>query len=212
MTTLVDLVFHLDEWLNQITMLHPIIAYSIFFGIVFSESAFFPAAPFLPGDGLLFAVGVLAADGAVQLTIAIPVLICGGVVGNWLAYKLGTWLGPAIFDRFRWLNRHRNYYQKAHEFYQRHGYMALLFSRFIPIIRAMVPFVAGIALMNDKDFMKYNIISVSIWVILITIAAFYLGHLPFIKHHFTWVVLGFAGLGLLSILIFGLAKLAKSTR
>lgn len=205
MTHFTDIIFHLDEWLYQIATLHPIATYAIFLGIVFTESAFFPMAPFLPGDGLLFAVGVLAASGAVHVWIAIFILIVGGILGNWVAYQLGRWLGPAIFDRFSWLNR--NHYQQAHEFYQRYGSKTLVFSRFVPVIRALVPFVAGIAGMSQKTFTKYNIIGVVIWVLLIVLTAYHLGHIPFIKNHFIWVVFGLAGMGLIPMILVGIRKM-----
>ena len=210
MTALPDILLHLDEWLQQIAKLHPFTAYVIFFVIVFSESAFFPTAIFLPGDGLLFAAGVLAADGAVHIGVSLIVLITAGVAGNWIAYKLGRWLGPAIFDRFPRLNR--NHYQQAHLFYQRYGNKALIFSRFLPVVRALVPFVAGIALMNHRDFMKYNAISVALWVFLIVLVAFYLGHLPYIRQHFIWVIFGMAGISFLPLLIVGVRNVMQQRK
>lgn len=204
MTTLTDLLFHLDEWLHQLTAMYPLGAYGVFFAIVFSESAFFPLAPFLPGDGLLFAVGVLASAGAVNVWIAIIVLIIGGILGNMVASQLGAWLGPTIFDRIRWLNR--SHYQKAHEFYRRHGNKAFFFSRFVPVVRALVPFVAGIAKMDKKQFTKYNILSVAAWVLLIVLVAHQMGHIPFIKNHFTWVIFGLAGLSIVPAIWLGLKK------
>jgi len=203
-TALTDLLFHLDEWLYQLTALHPIGAYGVFFAIVFSESAFFPVAPFLPGDGLLFAVGVLASTGAVNVWIAIIVLMVGGVLGNIVARQLGSWLGSSIFDWIRWLNR--SHYQKAHEFYQQHGNKAFFFSRFVPVVRALFPFVAGIAKMDKKQFTKYNVLSVAAWVLLIVLVAHQLGHIPFIKNHFTWVIFGLAGLSIVSAIWLGLQK------
>lgn len=207
MTALTDILFHLDEWLLQITVLHPVATYVLFFGIVFSESAFFPVAPFLPGDGLLFAIGVLAASGAVHLGLSILVLILGGVLGNLAAYKFGQWMGPTLFDRIRWLNQ--NHYKQANEFYQRHGYKAMLLSRFVPVVRALVPLIAGITLMNYRDFLKYNFLSVCVWVLLIVPLAYYIGHLPFIKNQFTWIVLGFALLSSSSVLFAGAREIIK---
>jgi membrane-associated protein len=184
--------------------------YSLLFTIVLCESAFFPAAPFLPGDGLLFAVGLLAADGAVHVGLSIGIMILGGVLGNWIAYRLGKWMGPAIFDKVRWLNR--DHYQQAHEFYVKHGNVALIFSRFIPLVRSLVPFVAGIAQMPPKSFRTFNILGVCIWVSLVVLIGYYLGHLPYVKGHFTLFVLGFSCIGILSVGVLGIRQTIKKTK
>lgn len=202
-----DILFNIDTWLQQLTALHPIGAYLVFFVIIFSESAFFPLAPVLPGDGFLFAVGVLASSGAVHLWAAIPILIVGGTLGNWIAYELGLKFGPTLFQRIKWLKS--GHYQKAHQFYQKYGTRALFYSRFIPVVRALVPLVAGMAKMERKSFSKYNIFSVSFWVFLIVLSAYFLGHLPWIQKHFLWVVMGMACLSIVPATIVGLRHMVK---
>lgn len=202
MTQLPDILLHLDAWLQQIASLHPVGAYALLFAIVLLESAFFPAAPFLPGDGLLFAAGVLAASGALHLGIAVPVLIAGGVLGNWIAYRVGKGIELTLFERSRWFNR--NHYEQANAFYQSHGDKALFLSRFIPVVRSLVPLVAGVARMDFRSFMKFNVLSVILWVLSIVLITYYLGHLPVVQQHFTWIVFGMAALGVLSMVIAGI--------
>lgn len=177
-------------------------AYVLLFAIVFLESAFFPAAPFLPGDGLLFAAGVLAATGALHLGLSVLVLTIGGVLGNWVAYQVGKGVGMTLFERSRWLNR--NHYEQANAFYQRHGDKALFLSRFIPVVRSLVPLIAGVARMDFRSFMKFNVLSVILWVLSIVLVTYSLGHLPVVQQHFTWIVFGMAGLGGLSMVIAGI--------
>lgn len=208
MSQLTDMLFHLDTWLNQMVTLHPLIAYSIFFMIVLSETAFFPLAPFLPGDGLLFGIGVIAASGLIDIWLVIPVLILGGIIGNWIAYRLGEKLGPSIFDRFPKLNR--QHYEQAHQFYQIHGNKAFVFSRFLPIVRGLVPFVAGVAHMDKFNFFKFNIIGVVLWVCSITLIAYYLGNIPFIKQNFALFILGAAGLSMGLLLIATIRRFSLS--
>jgi membrane-associated protein len=253
MTGLSYFLFHLDEWLQQAVLLHPFITYWLIFFILFTESAFFPVAPFLPGDALLFSIGVLAAGNSFNLWVAIPVLIAGGVLGSGAAFLLGRKFGvflfracPKIkeadkkpsflrlpglekcqvpvgndhwggernvkngsfllklFAKFPRLNR--NHYEKAHEFYQKHGSMAIFFSRFMPVIRALIPLVAGIAKMDNLKFWKNNVGSVTVWVVLITLTGCKLGHLFFVKHYFGAIVLGVSAISLIFVALVGVRQ------
>lgn len=196
-----NFLLHLDQWLEYVANIHPVAAYCLFFVVVFTESAFFPAAPFLPGDGLLFAVGVVAADGGVNLWLSLFILAAGGILGNMTAYRLGLNVGETIFERISWIKR--DHYLRAHQFYQKYGKSALILSRFIPVIRALMPFLAGIVVMNRRDFALYNILSVALWVSLIVLVAYALGHLPAVQQHFLWVVMAMAGLSFLPVVIVG---------
>ena len=197
MIHLPDIVLHFDEWLQQIVTLHPLGAYVMLFIIIFLESAFFPASPFLPGDGLLFAVGVLAASGAIHLILSILVLVIGGVLGNSVAYRAGIGMGNALFDRSRWLNR--NHFVKANALYQQYGGKAMLLSRFIPVVRSLVPLLAGVAKMDSIKFMKFNALSVVLWVLSLVLLTYYAGHIPMVRRNFGWVILGLTGIGFLSM-------------
>ena len=199
MTATLDFIFHLDDWLQQIIVLHPLITYLLIFSFVFTESAFFPLAPFLPGDSLLFSVGVLATGGFMHLWLVIPVLIIAGVLGTRIGFLLGRKTGDLLLRKTsRFTQRHVD---KAHAFYKRYGGMALFLSRFMPVIRALVPLVAGIANMDNRRFWKYNIGSVSVWVLLITYAGYELGHLTFVKDYFGWIVLGLSALSIISAIV-----------
>ncbi len=203
-----DLLFNLDQWMQYHTAAHPILAVVIFFGIVFSESAFFPLAPLLPGDGLLFGVGVLAATGALNIWAVIVALILAGVIGNWVAYGLGFRFGPTIVHRVKWLNGEN--YNRAHEFYRTYGDKALFYSRFVPVVRALVPLVAGIAKMDSRAFGKYNVLSVVIWVLSIVWAAYFLGDIPWIRQNFLWIIMGLATLSLVPGILVAIQRLKRN--
>jgi membrane-associated protein len=202
-----NLLFNLDQWMQYHTAAHPIIAIVIFFGIVFSESAFFPLAPLLPGDGLLFGVGVLAASGALNIWVTLVVLIFAGVLGNWVAYSLGLRFGPTIVHKVKWL--HTGNYNRAHEFYRIYGAKALFYSRFVPVVRALVPLVAGIAKMEPRAFRRYNILSVAIWVLSIVWAAYFLGDIPWIRHNFLWIIMGIAAMSLVPAILVAIQKMKR---
>ena len=186
---LTEYMLDFNSWLSQLSASYPLGVYVVIFCIIFLETAFLPVAPFLPGDGLLFLTGILASTGSISFWIAVITLIVGGSIGNLVAYKLGVWLTPKNGKKIRWVKA--QHYAKAQAFYNKYGVNALFYSRFIPVVRSIVPLVAGIALMNYKTFLKYSTASVSLWVLVITTAAYYLGHIPWVKQHFTILILVF---------------------
>lgn len=204
MNAILNFLFHLDNWLQQIILIHPISAYVLIFTFVFVESAVFPLAFFLPGDGLLFSIGVLAAEQSFNLWLAIPILFTGGVFGTRLAFQIGRRSGYLILRFFPRFNQ--DHIKQAHEFYEKHGSMAFIFSRFMPVIRAIIPLIAGIAKMANNQFWIFNLLSVSLWVLLITFIGFELGHLPFIKHYFSLIILGISAISLMSVTIVGIRQ------
>lgn len=211
MTVFFDFIFHMDDWLQQIIILHPVTTYLLIFSFVYTESAFFPLAPFLPGDGLLFSIGVLGTGSFLHLWFAIPILIIAGILGTRTAFLLGRRTGSLLFKKISRLNQ--EHVDQAHAFYKKHGGMAFFLSRFIPVLRALVPLVAGIANMDNRQSWKYNIGSVSLWVLLITFMGYELGHLPLIKHYFGLIVLGASAMGLISLLLLGIRQqLKKKTK
>jgi len=196
---LTEFITNFDEWLSHLSIAYPIGVYVVFFSIVFFETAFFPVAPVLPGDGLLFLIGILAASGSVSFWIAVMAVITGGTLGNLLAYKLGVLVTPTDGGKIRWLKQ--EHYAKAQKFYDRYGVRALFYSRFIPVVRAIVPLIAGITLMDYGTFAKYSFVSVTLWVLFIMTTAFYLGQIPWIKNNFTIMILLFTFLSVLPIFI-----------
>ncbi|MEO5789223.1 MAG: DedA family protein [Gelidibacter sp.] len=186
---LTEFTINLDEWLDNLSTLYPVGVYFVIFLIIFMETAFFPIAPVLPGDGLLFLIGILAASGSLSFWMAAITAILGGIIGNIVAYEMGIYLSPKHGTKIRWLKHKR--FTTANNFYNKYGIKALFYSRFIPIIRSVVPLVAGIAFMNHKTFVKYSILSVALWVFLIMTAAYFLGQIDWVKRHFTAIVLIF---------------------
>lgn len=205
-----NFLFHLDDWLQQLMYLHPLISYFLIFSIVFAESAFFPAAPFLPGDGLLFTIGVLAAGKSLSLLFTIPVLILGGILGTRFAFILGRKTGTLLLKKYG--NSHQKLIKQAYDFYHQHGNVAFLFSRFLPIIRAIIPLIAGIANMDNRLFWRFTALSVSLWVGLITLVGYKLGHLPAMKHYFGLIILGISAVSLTTIAIVAIRQAAQNRK
>ena len=115
-----------------------------------------------------------------------------------------------MFNKYRWLNK--NHYRKAYKFYNRYGQRAMFVSRFVPVVRALVPLIAGIANMNKRRFNLYNILSVGFWVLTITIASYFLGQHAWIRAHFTWIVFGMVGVSFLPMVYLFLKKMILGFR
>jgi len=156
--------------------------------------------PFLPGDSLLFVAGAIAASGAgLNVHLVAVTLIVAAVLGNSVNYAIGRWLGGTFFkDRgSKWLNP--AHLEKAHAFYERHGGKAVVISRFLPIVRTYVPFVAGMAAMSAKTYTAYNVAGGVLWVGLLTYAGYFFGNIPWIKGNLTAIIIGIVVVSLLPL-------------
>ncbi|MBB4079418.1 membrane-associated protein [Lewinella aquimaris] len=208
MGELADFFFHIDESLRQAALLYPVATYGLLFAVIYTETAFFPLAPFFPGDGLLFAIGVLAAGGLIHPVIVAALLVVAASLGAWTGYRLGRKFGPAMFKRFAWLDRRA--YTRSHAFYRKYGATALITSRFLPIVKALVPFVAGVAEMERGRFARYNVMSAAIWVISLVALGYFLGNVPFIRDHTSLLVLGLAAIFIGGLAVTTVVKLVRN--
>ena len=187
----VDIVLHLDKHLVEMLRDYHFWVYGILFAIVFAETGFV-VTPFLPGDSLLFAAGALAAvdtSGTLTAPLLSLVLVLAAVAGNTTNYHIGRWIGPPAFSgKYRWLKV--DYLRRTEGFFDRHGSMTIVLSRFAPIIRTCAPFVAGVARMPYARYQAYNIGGGLAWVLLLTWAGYFFGNIPFVKENFGLVTIG----------------------
>lgn len=199
-----DFVLHIDVHLFELVEQYGMWIYGILFVIVFCETGLV-VTPFLPGDSLLFASGVVAGAGLMGYPEIMLVLLAAGISGDAVNYCIGRHVGPPIFARdTRFIEK--EYLLKAHHFYERHGGKAIVLARFIPIVRTFAPFVAGIALMNPAVFFFYNIIGCLLWVGALVSAGFFLGNLTWVRENFSLIVYAII---LISVLPVGI-ELARS--
>lgn len=210
MGELADFFFHIDDSLRQATLLYPVATYGLLFAVIYTETAFFPLAPFFPGDGLLFAIGVLCAGALLDPWLIFVLLTLAATLGAWTGFRLGRRLGPVLFERFRWLNR--RHYSRAHAFYRKYGATALFTSRFLPIVKALVPFIAGVSEMDSGRFARYNVLSAALWVGSLVALGYFLGHFPVVQEHPSWLVIGLAVLFLGGLAVSAIVKLIRSYR
>ena len=196
-----DFVLHVDEHLLELVTQYGtwIYLYLILFIIVFCETGLV-VTPFLPGDSLLFAAGVLAGTGVMGYPQALIIFLLAGCLGDAVNYMIGRHVGPAIFRKDSRFIR-RKYLLEAHAFYVHHGGKAIVIARFVPIVRTFAPFVAGIALMHPHTFFFYNITGCVLWVGLLVSAGYFLGNLEFVQRHFSLIVYGIILVSVLPVLI-----------
>ncbi len=197
---LIDLVLHLDRHLVELLARYDLWIYPILFAVIFAETGLV-VTPFLPGDSLLFAVGALAAvdtSGTLRAPIASLALGMAAVLGNTVNYGIGRWIGPPAFSgRYRWLKV--EYLRRTEEFFLRHGGMAVLLSRFVPIVRTCAPFVAGIGRMPFGRFLAYNLVGGFAWVLLFVWGGYLFGNIAFVKQHFGLVTLAIIAASLIPL-------------
>jgi len=184
---LIDFILHIDKHLAVIISQYQGWTYLILFAIIFAETGFV-VTPFLPGDSLLFAAGALIAGGHTGLDIFQLglILIAAAFIGNSVNYMLGLYLGPKVFKEDNKILK-LEYYQQTQAFFDKHGGKAVIFSRFMPIIRTIAPFVAGVGRMPFLRYSLYNIIGGASWIILFLFAGYQLGNIPFLKEHISLI-------------------------
>jgi membrane-associated protein len=206
---LVDIVLHLDVHLLEWVESYGVWIYAILFAIIFSETGFV-VTPFLPGDSLLFVAGAIAATDAMNVHLLAAVLIAAAVLGNSVNYAIGRWLGKTFFrDRgSKWLNP--AHLEKANAFYERHGGKAIVISRFLPIVRTYVPFVAGMAAMKARTYTAYNVAGGVLWVGSLLYAGYFFGNIPWIKGNLTAIIIGIVVVSLLPLVIAYFKNKAKA--
>ncbi len=197
---LLDIVLRLDVHLGALIRDYGAWVYAILFVVIFAETGLV-VTPFLPGDSLLFVAGALAALGGLDVHLLVAALTVAAVLGNTTNYAIGRWLGRHYFDegRSRWIKR--EYLDRTHAFYERHGGAAVVISRFLPIIRTYVPFVAGLAQMGSASFTAYNVGGAILWVGSLAYAGYFFGNLPWVRANLTFIILGIIAVSLLPLVV-----------
>lgn len=194
-----ELLMHLVEFVG-----YPGIA-----AIVFLESGVFFGF-FLPGASMLFTAGILAGTGYFNPWILIPLVSIAAILGDNAGYWFGYHVGKPLLERNTRFFRHEHLIA-AHDFYEKHGVLAIVLARFVPIIRTFAPIIAGIAEMRYRVFLAYNILGGVLWGAGMTALGYYLGRIPFVEHYLTAIVAFIIVLTLLP-LAFKLPQLRRSSK
>lgn len=202
-------ILHLDfEWLFQ---QYDTAVYVILFLVIFIETGLV-VFPFLPGDSLLFTAGLFARLGYMNMSFLVLLLFSAAVLGDNSNYWIGRIIGLKILKlKLNGKNLvKQEYLNKTHSFYEKYGTKTIIMARFVPIVRTFAPFVAGIAEMNYKKFLPFDILGGGIWILSLTFAGYFLGEIEWIRKNIELVALGIIFLSILPIIIeFIKHKLAK---
>lgn len=200
LASLLDLLLHLDRHLIELLARWHGWIYPLLFAVIFAETGLV-VTPFLPGDSLLFAAGALAAvdtSGTLHAPLLMVLLAAAAVLGNLANYAIGRLIGPPAFSgRYRFLKL--EYLERTEVFFRRHGALAVLLSRFVPIFRTCAPFVAGVGHMPLPRFCLFNLIGGVLWVALFVWGGYLFGNIPLVKAHFGRVTLAIIALSLVPV-------------
>ncbi len=203
------LILHIDTFLGQFVQQYGAWVYAVLFLIVFSETGLV-VLPFLPGDSLLFIGGAFCASGEMNLAALIALLLVASVSGNSLNYVIGRAIGPRVFNtHIPYLERFldRAALQRTHDFYERHGGKTIVLARFIPVVRTFAPFVAGVSEMRVGRFQFFNVTGAALWVLLLVLAGYFFGNIPFIKQYLNVIVLVGIGAAIVPVAMAALWKM-----
>lgn len=208
-----DILLHLDAYLSIVIQNYGIWTYLLLFVVIFIETGLV-VTPFLPGDSLLFAAGTFASPAlgsALNIYVVWLLLIGAAILGDTVNYWIGHLVGPKAFSgEVRFLKK--EYLDRTHAFFEKHGGKTIILARFIPIIRTFAPFVAGIGEMTYSHFIFYNVIGAASWVTLFVFGGYFFGGLPFVKDNFTIVVITIIAISVLPGFVeFARDKIKKPT-
>lgn len=202
MKEIIDFVLHINQHLQDFVQAYGPLVYALLFLIVFAETGLV-VTPFLPGDSLLFAAGALAANEVNNLNVflIIILLIAAALAGDNTNYFIGRYLakkgeGAKLFGLF---TIRKDYLDKTHSFYEKHGARTIIIARFVPIVRTFAPFVAGVGSMTYSKYITYCIAGAIVWVTMLTLAGYMFGNIDWVKKNFELVVFGIIGVSLLPI-------------
>lgn len=196
---LVDIVLHLDKYLDMIIQTYGFLTYLFLFLVVFCETGLV-ITPFLPGDSLIFAVGALSAIGSLNIIIVWLIFLTAAILGDTVNYWIGHFIGPKAFEINHRLFS-KKYLERTHVFYEKHGGKVIILARFIPIIRTFAPFVAGVGKMEYSKFFFYNIVGALLWTTFFSFTGYFFGNIPAVKNNFSYVILGIIFISIIPILI-----------
>ena len=195
----IDWFFHLDDKMGMVIASQGSWTYVLIGLIIFCGTGLV-VAPFLPGDSLLFAAGTFAGIGALSLPILLPVLLAAAILGDTFNYWVGRKYGLKAYQRFQGRLLKPEYLERTQKFYRRHGARMVVLARFVPIVRTLAPFVAGVGEMPYATFIRYNILGGIAWTLLLTLAGYYLGTVSVVRRHFSLIAIAIVIVSLLPMI------------
>ena len=196
---LIDLFLHLDTYLGEIISQYGAWTHGILFFVIFMETGLV-VTPFLPGDSLLFAAGTFAGLGYLDVWVLFVLMSTAAVLGDTANYWIGHSIGEQAFSgNIRFLKK--EYLDRTHEFYEKHGGKTIILARFIPIIRTFAPFVAGVGSMTYGHFITYNVVGGILWVAIFIFGGHFFGNIPIVKENFEFVIVAIIAISVMPMVV-----------
>lgn len=211
-TSLFDFILHIDKHLQDIFANYQTMSYAILCLIIFVETGLV-IMPLLPGDSLLFAAGaIIAATGTLSIQLLIPLLIIAAILGDNTNYFVGKFIGNKVLE-IKWLSKlvKKEYIEKTENYFEKYGPSTIVMARFIPIVRTIAPFVAGVGEMKYSKFLLFSIGGGVLWVTSVSLLGYFFGNIPVVKNNFEIVVFGIIGISILPIIIGAIKSKLKTT-
>lgn len=208
---IIDIFLHLDKYLGMIINNFGFETYLILFLIIFLETGLV-VTPFLPGDSLIFAAAAFAAMGMLNIYVLIGILMVAAILGDTVNYEIGRIFGNKLIKFGGGKLIKKEHLDKTNKFYEKHGGKTIIFARFIPIVRTLAPFVAGIGKMHYKDFISFNALGGILWVVGVSALGYFFGNIPIVKENFEIVIIGIIGVSVLPVVIEFIKSKMKKTK
>ena len=196
----IDIILHLDVYLDMLVNNYGPWIYAILFLVIFCETGLV-VMPFLPGDSLLFIAGAVAAGGGMDPVLLAGLLMLAAILGDSTNYVIGRTAGERLFSNPNSKIFRRDYLQKTHDFYEKHGGKTVTLARFLPILRTFAPFVAGVAKMPYPRFFGFSVLGTILWVGGLVTLGYFFGNVPFIKKNLSLLVVFIILLSLVPMII-----------
>lgn len=184
--------------------------YVVLFAVVFCETGLV-VAPWLPGESLLIGSGTLAGGGLLNITLLAPLIFAAAFLGDLSNYLIGRFIGKHLLSKpRRWLRP--EHVAQAHAFYEKHGGLAIVLARFMPVVRTLAPFVAGAAKMDFHRFLFFDGLASALWVTIFLGAGYWFGTVPWVKDNLALVLLGVVVASVLPSIVVFAVKRVRSKR
>lgn len=209
-TYLIDIFLHLDKYLGFIINNYGFETYLLLFFIIFLETGLV-VTPFLPGDSLIFAAAAFAAMGMLNIYALLGLLMVAAILGDTVNYEIGRIFGDKLINIAGGKLIKKEHLDKTNKFYEKHGGKTIIFARFIPIVRTLAPFVAGIGKMQYRHFISFNAIGGILWVLVVSALGFFFGNIPVVKKNFEFVIIAIIFISIVPVIIEFLRSKMKKT-
>ncbi len=198
---IIDFALHVDVYLTEIIARYGVWTLGILFVIIFLETGVV-VTPFLPGDSLIFAAATFAARGALDPWAIFILLSIAAVAGDTANYWIGHRIGAKAYTgEIKWIKK--EYMERTHRFFEKHGGKTIFLARFVPIVRTFAPFVAGVSRMSYGFFIRWNVIGGITWVATFTTLGYFFGNIPFVQKNFELVIIAIILISVVPVFVEG---------